>query len=176
MKYEIKLLAVMLMVITTAAVLSTAATSDETDDKRPDWVYGEPWFGWYPSRARIGETVIWSSGVQGFGAFFHALVQINRPSEIEIPSWHYTISVPGACEPCKIVYAGVVYMDGQWWRTWHTWNPKRDGLICVCLPPTFFTVEVEGNAIPRACGEFIGRSQGGVSGFLFMVSRTLRVC
>ncbi len=45
MKYEIKLLAVMLMVIATVAVLTTAATSDETNDKQPDWVYAEPWFG-----------------------------------------------------------------------------------------------------------------------------------
>jgi hypothetical protein len=32
MKYEIKLLAVMLMVIATVAVLTIAATSDETND------------------------------------------------------------------------------------------------------------------------------------------------
>jgi hypothetical protein len=51
-KYEIKLLAVMLMVIAPVAVLTTAATSDEMDDKQSQWVYGEPWFGWYPSRSR----------------------------------------------------------------------------------------------------------------------------
>ena len=178
MRCETKLLAIMLMVIAVAAVLSTAAKSDETGDKQPQWVYGEPWFGWNQSRARIGETVKWSGGVQGFGVFFHALVQINRPSEIEIPSWDYTIDtvVPKAsCDPCHIVYAGVVYMDGQWWRTWRTWNPKRGGLVCIC-PPTGFIVEVKGEAIPRACGRFIGRSQGSVSGLFFMVSQTLRVC
>jgi hypothetical protein len=42
MKYVVKLRAVMLMVIATAAVLTTAATGDETDDKQPNWVYGEP--------------------------------------------------------------------------------------------------------------------------------------
>jgi hypothetical protein len=175
MKYEIKLLAAMLMVIAITAVLTTAATSDKTDDKQPDWVIGNPWFGWYPERAYIGQPVQWSGGVRGFGSHFHALVQINRPSEIRIPSWSYTISMQGVCEPCRVVRT-VVYMDGQWWWTWHTWNPERNGLYCFCFPATSFFIEVSGEAIPSACGQFIGRSQGGVSGFFFMASRTLRVC
>jgi hypothetical protein len=177
MKYEIKLLAVMLMVIATAAVLTTAATSDETDDRQPDWVYGDAWFGWYPSHTLIGQTVRWNGGVDGFGILFFSVVQINRPFSIEITSWEYTIRIePGIrCEPCEVVHGGLVYMDGQLWRTWHTWNPKRNGLHCICAP-TFFTIEIKGWAIPHACGEFIGRSYGGVSGFIVPVSSTLRVC
>ncbi len=176
MKFEIKLLAAMLMVIATA-VLTTAVASDKTGDRQPYWVFGISWFGWYPGRAYIGLPVEWSGGVRGFGSHFHALVQINRPSEIEIPSWSYTISMQGFCEPCRVVSTPTeVYMDGQWWLTWHTWNPERNTLYCVCFPATLFFIEVSGKAIPRACGQFIGRSQGGVSGFFYMASRTLRVC
>jgi hypothetical protein len=173
---EIKLLAILLMAIV-AVASSGGVTSDKTGDKEPDWVYGEPWFGWYPSIALIGTTVRWNGGVDGFGILFFSVVQINRPFSIEITSWEYTIKLePGVrCEPCEVVDGGLRYMDGQLWWTWHTWNPKRNSLTCVCAP-TFFTVEVKGWAIPRACGEFIGRSYGGVSGYIFTVSSTLRVC
>jgi hypothetical protein len=174
MEHETKLLAILLMA---TVALSGGATSDKTGDKQPNWVYGDPWFGWYPSNALIGTNVGWNGDVSGFGMAFFSVVQINRPFAIDIPSWSYTITTqPGIlCEPCEVVHGGLIYMDGQLWRTWHTWNPKRNGLSCVCAP-TFFTVEIKGWAIPQACGEYVGRSYGGVSGYILTVSSTLKVC
>jgi hypothetical protein len=160
---------------TVAVALSGGATSDKTSDKEPQWVYGNPWFSWFPTYIRRGASVIWSGGVTGFGTLFHAVVQINRPAEIDIPSWGYTIDKGGYCEPCKVIDVGWRYMDGQWWRTWSTWNPYRNSIYCVCLPFTTFTIEVSGQATPRACGQFTGRSQGGVSGYFYAVSATLDV-
>jgi hypothetical protein len=178
MRSRIKIQVIVLMIIATAATLlaiSTSAPTTAISGKEPQWVAAYPWFSWLPENTFTESTVRWSGGVTGYGVFFHVLVQINRPFEISIPSWDFTIDKAGVCGPCIVIDAGIIPMDGQLWRTWTTWDPARNSNTCMCYTTGFFTVNVYGYATPHACGQYVGRSQGGVSGYLFWTSSTLNV-
>jgi hypothetical protein len=165
-----------LAVMAVMAIAMMAAANNvgqQSDGKRPDWVAAYAWFTWDPDHIRLGDKVYWDGGIFGFGWLFHVTVQINRPWEIEILWWDKNV-IPHVCE---IRDVGVRFEDGQYWRTFETWNPALRSKICVMPSPTPVVIYayVFGEARPRARGVFVGRSQGGISGYLMWAQSVLTV-
>jgi hypothetical protein len=174
MKFKVKLQAVILMVVATAAALSAMATSG----KEPQWVAASPWFSWNPQTILKGQTVLWSGGISGLGWEFALVTQINNPLTVNILSWQQHIEIYGDivyCSPCEIINQGLIPADGQLWITFTTWNPQKNNNICYCITPVPFNIYVTGTAQPTASGQYIGRTWGGISAYSVWATSTLTV-
>jgi hypothetical protein len=162
-----------LAVMAVMAIAMMAAANNagqQSDGKRPEWVAAYAWFTWNPDHIGLGDKVYWDGGILGYGLFFHVTVQINRPWEIDILWWDKVV-IPGVCH---IRDMGVRFEDGQWWRTFETWNPVLRSKICVTAPAPIYAY-VYGEAKPKARGIYVGRSQGGISGYPVWAQSTLIV-